>query len=278
VYNPKFLTKNKITSVSQITTSHGNTDSNKLRLIDRNDEIVYTSVAGTTGSRTILWTPVSPTAINRIIVKNCNWKDFTISYNGGTSFNPDLNFNDNNEENLYFETNDVTVTSVLITVTDTFTASDVTRCGELYIGSEIFAMASGTAGNYKINADSSQKLFNLSDGTSYKVFIRKLLKFMISLRIVTLAERDNYLDLFNRNKRETFYFIPHPVQPSLSAGLTFPFTFTGTFGSDGNFGLWDGVGCHVNWVNGFDFENFDGDVFDNGYLGNVELAQAGGLG
>ena len=280
MFNPKFLKRNKITSTSMITTSHANTDSQKLKLIDRNSEQYWQSVSGTSGDRTILITFNTAQTINRIFCQGVNWAGFTITYNGGTHFSESINVAVNSEANLYFEFDSVSASTVLITCSNTITAGATMQCGELYIGEEIFEMAAGTAGLYLVSPQTEQRILRLSDGTGYKIYVRRTTDFDIDLELVTEAERLNYLALYERNRREPFVFIPFAKKPSImGASMEFSFTFPATFTiTDDSYGQWDGVAGHYNWINPFEVENYAQNIRDNAvYRGTIKLMQAGGL-
>jgi len=247
--NPKFLSKNLITSTSMITVSSGS--STKIRLIDRNTDIQWSTVGETTGTRTITITFAAATTITRIFLQGINWKGFEIN-DGANALALET---ENAETDLYYEVNAVNITTLAFVVTETMTTGENIKCGELYAGTELFEMAAATSGVLRVSPEVAQQVFNLSDGTTYKIYVKKLFGFNIQLENITSTERTNYLNLYNRNRRETFVFIPYPKTAN-----------------------WDGVAVHCNWVNVFNIDNYDNDIIDNNYNGSIELKQAGGLG
>lgn len=249
--NPKFLTKNLITSTAMFTATSGTAQ--LIRMIDRSTETQWATVGETSGSRILIVTFSPVKQITRLIFQGINWKDFTIHFDG-VSVPSDVAITNNTETDLYYEISTTTVTSITVTVLATITSGEEMKIAEFYCGTELFEMTALTGGVKRIEPESQQKIVNLADGSCYKIFIKKLFGYALDLQNITAAERLNYLALYNRNKREPFYFIPTPATSA-----------------------WDGVGGHVNWVNAFDFDNRDGQINDNNYSGHIELKQAGGL-
>lgn len=257
---PKFLTKNQITTVDDLSDSASTTVSNKTKLIDRNREYLYMSVGSTSGSRTITWTPSlsTPRTISRIFVQGINWDSFTIKYNTSSFFSTPISFTGNTKTNLYFEFNAVAVTNVVISVSTTFPLNEVIKCGQFYAGSELYQMVNTTGGQFVITPVQKATVLTLADGTTYKTTDRLYLRNVdFELMAVSAAEKENFRTVYDYNATNPFVFIPYPA------------TSTDT---------WDGKADHYNWINGFEFDTFTDDVELNGYNGIINLAQAGGIG
>ena len=107
------------------------------------------------------------------------------------------------------------------------------------------------------SAKAQQQILTLSDGSNYKNYVRQLRDFLIRLNCVSEAERLNYVSLYERNRRETFVFIPNPATSS---------------------DTWDGLGGHYIWANEPDFDNYTDNLVANGRDVNIQLMQAGGVG
>ena len=260
IYNPEFLYKNKITDVSQLSDSASTNATNRLKILDRNDELKYGSIGAASGTRTITWTPGTPTTIDRIAILGHNFSGFKVTYNGSRNFfDPAFSVLSNTNTNTYMRFNPQTVNSVTITVTSTMESGDLIKCAEIYIGKTIFTMsdATGIGQPLAVVPAISQKLLQLSDGTYNKVFIRRSFGFQIRNVAITPAERQNYMTVFEENRRSPFVFIPNP-----------------TDGTD----TWDGILQHVHWANAPDFYNWTDDIAVNGYNVNIDLVAAGGLG
>ena len=254
-FNPKFLYKNKILSASQISDSAGTSDSNKIKLFDRNYETQYYGIGETSGTRTI--TIIVTSEITNIFLQNINWKNFTIKYDTSSTFSTPIAVTNNTESDLFFEFDSVTPTSnIAISVTQTMSSGDVLKCGQIYIGKQIFEM-DNPGGSYRIEPVTKQKILELSDGSYFKNYIRSIKNFNLQIKCVSDDERLNYKAVFDVNRRDTFVFIPRPA--------TSP-------------DVWDGVGGHYHWGNAPDFDNYTDDLFANGYDVNMQLIQAGGVG
>jgi hypothetical protein len=250
--NPKFLTKNKILSTDNLSASGSMSD---LFLIDRNDDTKWYSVGDATTPWSIVWT--SATSINRIFVQGVNWATFTIKYNSGSDFSTPISVSESTRKNFYFEFNSVSVTSVTITITALQGTDTLASATQIYFGTEYFTCADTTGGNLDIIADVAQRLVQISDGTNYKIYIRSNRNYKMELIGVTEAERTNFYNLFQVNRRDPFVFIPNPDTDATN---------------------WDGIAHHVNWINGFDLDNYTENLQINGRRGTVELAQTGGIG
>jgi hypothetical protein len=267
--NPKWYESNFIKNVSEITNSGPAVDDKiKQRIFDRNEELRYFSIGLTTGSRSIFWTTQKTVTINRFFIQNCNWEDFIIEWFDSSAFltkqfSPVLIETGNADKNLYFE-----VAEVTIDPGDTvrFIVNKIIGGGpgeatvaEIYIGAELFGLPADRIGSTGLDLapQVSQKLFDLSDGTSQKIFVRKTVNYNLPLSNVSEADKVDFENLYERNRRETFVFVPRPV----------------IFGT----GKWDGLGNHYNWANANDFLSFTANNFANGFDVNIVMLQAGGL-
>jgi hypothetical protein len=256
-YNPKFLTKNKIDDVDTISDSAGTSDQNKRYLYDRKQRFQWQSIGETAGTRTITWTPVGSKTVDRIFLQNINWKDFTIKYNTSNDFSPAIAVTGNSDENIYIEVSSQSVTNIVFSITDTISASETAKAGQIYVGEELFEIDSSSGGKLNLaRAGVQQSIIPLSDGTTNKVYVHDYIDWSLGLVVVSEANRSNYEDLYSRNRREPFAFIPYPKTQS---------------------DVWDGIGNHYNWVNPPDYYNYTDMIKDNGFNINIELRQAGGV-
>ena len=149
IFNPKFLVKNMIDAVAHLGDSAGTSDQFKRFLFDRNTDFQWESIGETSGTRTITWTPGSSQTVTRIFLQNINWKDFTIKYNTSNDFTPTINVTGNSDANVYIEVDSQAVNDIVFSITDTFTASVTAKCGQIYVGTEIFEI--NTASGGKLN-------------------------------------------------------------------------------------------------------------------------------
>jgi hypothetical protein len=253
--NPKFLTKNKISTSSSISAFGG--ASQLTRLIDRNEDTKWYSTGDTTTPWTIVWTPDFATSINRIFVQGVNWATFTIKYNTSSDFSTAITATGSAETDFYFEFNAVSVTNVTITITALQGTDTLASASQIYCGTEYFTISSSTGGNKEAIASAAQRIIQMADGTNYKIFIRSNRNYRLDLIAVSETERTNFYNLYQTNRREPFVFIPNP---------------------DTDSSTWDGVAHHVNWINGFDFDNYYENLQANGRRAVVELSQTGGIG
>lgn len=251
---PKFLYANRILK-DNITVSSGT--ANKAKLVDRNEDQVFSAI-GESGALTVSVTFPTPRDINRIFIQNTNIKNFTITYNSGSAFTPSLAVTNNAVANLYYEvTKVVAATGIKIVVTTTQDSGEA-YIGQFYAGLEIFEFA-GTIGNEGDDWKSGsvkQTILEMSDGTTQKVFVRRLLNISLDLINLSDAERTNFWTAYDENKRNAIVFIPYPSDVG---------------------GTWDGWGGHYNWTNAFEFYNYAEGTSLNGWKGHIDLVQAGGV-
>jgi hypothetical protein len=246
-----------IDNVDSIVDSAGSDDANKRKLYDRNEEQQWYSVGETAGTRTITWTPASPKTVDRILLQNINWKDFTIKYNTSNNFTPTIAVTGNSDTNIYLEVASQAVTNIVFSITDTITASEEAKAGQIILGEEYFEIGANEGGNLNLaQPDVKQSIIPLSDGTFNKIYVRKIINWALELICVPSANRQNYIDLYEKNRQEPFVFIPYPKTQS---------------------DVWDGIGNHYHWTNPADFYNYTESIIDNGFNVNIEMSQAGGI-
>lgn len=271
--NPKWYESNFIKNVSEIITEPTAIDDKiKQRVFDRNEELRFFSIGKTTGTRRIDWHPPGLVVVSRFFIQNCNWKDFRIiwrdeSMGGFNNFSgiPTPLTNTNDEKNLYFETTptiiDGTTGDFIRFQVDDIIGGDPGEMtvAEIYVGNELFGLPADRIGStgLVIAPQVSQQLFDLSDGTTQKIFVRKTVNYNLPLSNVSEDDRVDFENLYERNRRDTFVFVPRPV----------------IFGT----GKWDGLGNHYNWANANDFLSFTANNFANGFDVNMVMMQAGGL-
>jgi len=279
MYSPRFCYANYITS-DDITVA-SNTAA-KDRLIDRNPERRWVS---TSGDETATFTFAMTDEIDTIVIENTNMLDFTIKYDTSTDFTPALSDSvvsggtinivdgDNNflvdgsanyvvaagiatkiYNSFYFKVSAVTPsTNVVITVTAT-TDSTACKAGQAFVGKEILELAS--AGSMRIQPQLKQYNKDMSDGTINKIYVRTTFAYDLTLNNVTAQERANLLLLSDINRRASFFFIARP-----------------SMGDD----TFDGLCGHMNWINGFDLNNYYNDIKGNGFTGVMKMRQASGI-
>ena len=194
--------------------------------------------------------------VDRIILRDINFKSFKIYYNSnsanlfsmtgsvtGTSF-----WTGNSETSLYLICATVTnISSIFIEATATMIADEEKACGEFYISRKYFTMEyNPNAENYNPKFYGKQFSHEMSDGGNIVYYIAKKFQAEIELKYISETEHNNFLDLYNENIN--FLFSPFP---------------TGT--------NWDNKIYNVNWVGDFNFEKFSDNVKNNGYSGKILL-------
>jgi len=254
VKSATFLYKNYITSIDQLTVS-SNT-ANRKQLINRNEETKFYAIGEGTGL-TITWNPGSSKTINRIFLQNTNIKACTIKYNSNAvNFSPAISVSGNEKPNLYFEMSDQSVDDVTVTVTDTIDGGGV-RIGQMYIGKELYEIATTIGGTLRHVPDVQQTINVMSDKTTQKVYVRRLRHYELGLVKVSTSNREYFETIYDENRRGTVVFVPYPAT-----------------GAD----TWNGWAGHYNWVNAPDMDNYTRDLPENGYDINIVLQQACGVG
>lgn len=255
-YTEEFLKKNKLTAISQVTTNAGgDTDLNKLKLLDKKAILQWGSISKTSANWTI---DIAITeAVDRIILMNHNFASFTIKYDTSNNFSTAISVSGSTATNHYFRFNSVTPsTNINIVVTALQGSDTIARLGQLIITETIFNMSSYTSGRSHVVPSVSQVLTKLSDGAYQKDFKNTLYGFRINLESVTLTERANYKTVYDYNRLQPFFFIKRP--------------------DDGE--TWDGVAGHVHWANADEIWDETDGLKANGYNVSCQLVPAGGIG
>ena len=227
---------------------------NLKRLYDRNENRKWYS-SETSGETILNLVAASAIATTRIIIQNCNWKTFTITYNDETAFSTPIAVTGSTHKNYYFEFTSVSISELSIIITDTHTASDNREVGQIYLGTELMEWASTYTDDIKIGGDGKIIMNKLSDGTYFKSYIRDALQFNVKLQAVPVAEKTNFRTIYETNRINTIVFVPNPR------------TQTDEF---------DGIAPHVNWGNNWDIVDYHRGLEANGYDGAIKLYQAGG--
>lgn len=254
---PVFATKNLINDVALITDNGSTSDEIKTRIFDRNEEIRYFPVGVTTGDRITSFGPFTSTPpVSVIFVQNCNWEDFEITHDA-SPFSPAISITGNTRKNLYFEVSNV-VTDVEVKVTAIFGGgSGLAKMGEFYLGEKLFSISGNISSpGIDVVPNTAQSIFELSDGTTKKNYIRKTLNYNVPLTIVSESDRLDFENLYEINRVDSFVYINRPALIPDN---------------------WDGQANHYNWTNSNDFFNFTEDINVNGFNVNIVLGQAGGI-
>lgn len=257
-YAPIFGKRNNIDDVDHLADSAGTDDSVRRKVFDRNKERQWSSVGEVAGTSTLTYTPGSSKNARLIAVQNHNLKAFTIKYNTSTDFSPAISVSGNTTETShFFLVTEQAFNNVVVSITDTITAGETRKIGQLYISEEIYTIPDSMAGNLNL-PDPRQKssIIPLSDGTFNNAYVRSVLNWNLFMQNVTAAERTSIKGIFDYHRRSPFFFIPRPATPADS---------------------WDGIGEHMIWANAPDFERFTEDHAVGGYDVNIQMLQAGGI-
>lgn len=257
-YAPIFGKKNHIDDVDHIADSAGNADSLKRKLFDRNTDFQWKSTGETAGTSTITYTPSASKNARLICVQNHNWKAFTIKYNTSVDFSPAISVSGNTSETShFFLVTEQAFNTLDIAVTDTITAGELRKAGQIYVSEELYTIPDSMPGDLNLPQPvQKNSIIPLSDGTVNNVYVRNLFNWNLPIFHATAAERANFITIFEYHRRNNFFFIPRPRTPSDS---------------------WDGIGNHMIWANAPDYYTLSGEFEDDGYTINMELLQAGGI-
>ena len=265
-YCPIFATRNLITDVSELDGDISPLNANKVadssmrKLFDRNPEVQMITTGfqypPTQGPFQITWTPSAAKTVDIIAIQNHNADTITIDYNGTglplwKSIGPG-----NTETDILVLPSSQSVTSIEFKFIETINSNEEFKIGQIYIGEILYTIPDDMAGNLNL-PDSVQKnsLIPLSDGTQDNVFTKSNLHWNLIMKHMTAAERLSIKDIYDYHKRSPFFFIPRPATPN---------------------DAWDGIGQHMLWANGPDFEQYSSDFADDGYDCLIRMLPAGG--
>lgn len=256
-YGPIFGKKNLIDDVDTIADSASTDDNIRRKLYDRNNEIQYSSIGETAGTSTITWTPSSAKTVDMIAVIGHNLSDFTIKYNTSLDFTSAIAVVSGTETSHLFIVSSQSVTNIVITITGTITAGETRNIGQIYFGERLYTVPDDMAGNSNLpNPVQKNSIIPLADGTANNVYVREILNWSLKLKLATVAERAEFIDIFRYHRTSPFFFIPRPATPSDS---------------------WDAVGNHYIWANAPDYYRYSEDTAVSGFDINIKMLQAGGI-
>ena len=257
IYGPIFGEKNLIEDVDHLSDSAGTNDNVRRKIYDRNNEIKYQTVGETAGTSTITWTPGSSKTVDMIAVIGHNWDTYTIKYNTSSDFTSAISESSYTFENSLYLVNSQAVNNIVISITATQTAGETRKAGQIYFGERLYTIPDDMAGNSNLPAPiQKNSLIPLADGTWNNVYVRTIINWNLVLNLVTTAERDNFIDIFNYHRRNPFFFMPRPADDSDE---------------------WDGIGNHYLWSNAPDYYRYSEDHGVSGYDVRMNLLQAGGI-
>ena len=251
--NVRFLSKNYITSITDLTSTTG-TD-NLVYLIDRNENTQWigTGVTGT-GTEVITWF-LGTTTINRLYIKNHNLDTYSFYYNENpaNTFTPDISVTGNTGDNSYHEVGTQTINSITLymgTLVGGTTIAGAKKVGELYYGTQQFEAESNPVAE-SFDQYKSKKGFDLemADGGVKSIWLADKYKANVTFDFVSTSALTDFKDLYNGHSE--FVFLTKPVS-------------TGTG--------WNGDAWHVNWVGDFHGMNLTGGLTETvGYTINLDL-------
>ena len=251
----KFLKQNFVNTTTAISVPVGT--ASVVNLIDRRRSTVW-QTSGYSGSTavTIVWTPSTTQTVSRITLRNNNFEQFRIFYDGVTAnvFSPDIIATSNTASDLYFEFSTQAVASVTLQIDTTFPAGNEKELGELYIGDEWLEFP------HNPNSDNYNPIFyrkgldqEMSDGGIVEYFLAKKFRAEMNIAFATETERDEFETVFDAH--EPFDFIPYPING---------FTTTSQ---------WDGDQYEVVLTGDLDIFKVSSNVLGNGYNINLGIAE-----
>ena len=254
----EFLRKNLVNTTTQFTIANGTATVSNCFRRDKRFQFLSDGMANdlTTTSITISFDATS--TVSRIGLQECNYKDFTIFYNGATAstFNLSTTANTtvsdwsaNDQTSLYLHCNPVACTSVTFDILSTQTADSEKAIGLLYLTEEHFVFGRDpSAKNYRLKNQQKRVEHKMSDG-GYKIHnLDNKYQASIKFKYIDGTFRDNLETLYNRT--DDFIFAPFG-------------TSTG----------WDGIMFSCVWSGPFDFLSFSEDAIATGYSGSISLKE-----
>lgn len=198
------------------------------------------------------------TTIDRLVLREMNWKDFTVFYNGATANTFDItstgsttttDFSTNSETSMFIKVDSVDVTSVTFDISSTIVADSEKAVGEIVLSTKrlVFPRLPSSR-EYKPVFDFEQKEHRLSDGGTRIHNIQSKFSANISYQNITESFRDSLLDVYE--DQETVIFAEWE-------------TMTG----------WNEVFFEAVWSGPFDFYKYSDNATEAGYSGTIRLKE-----
>jgi len=197
------------------------------------------------------------TTISKLALKDINYKEFKIFYNGLTANTlaltvgntTTLSYISNSDTSMYFSFTTVQASSITIEAKSTQTANEEKVLGFFYVSDSYLTFDRiPAAGNYSPKVDAKQIVHEMSDGGTKIHNIAKKMAIDLSFKHLTLAEKDSLRTIYDL--QDVFYFCPFPTTTA-----------------------WDGILFEANWVGDFDFEKYSDNAIASGFSGAMKLKE-----
>jgi hypothetical protein len=254
----EFLTKNAIETSTSLSVSTGTITAANMLTSDIRRQFRSDGDNSDSTTTTITVTFDAATTINRIALRETNFKNFRIFYDGLTANAFSLttantstsSWSSNSATSLFLRTNDVTCSSVTLQCTETMEANREKALGQLILTSlDLELSRLPSAKDYDPLIDRNEVVHELSDGGSRLQFVRGRYSMKMKLKYVTEQLREDLRTIFNDDQTRIFC----------------PFgTSTG----------WDNVIFDAIWVGNFDFLQYADDAIGAGFSGTISLKES----
>jgi len=253
----EFLTSNYIDTITSITY-----DSNTItvsNIIDPDLTFQYVSQGYSDDSLTtsLTFTLDATTSVDRIYLKEMNFKEFSVFYNGSTANTLNLsegitttsNWTNNEDEHLYLKFDTITCNSITLDITKTIIPNKEKAIGYFSINKlKLNFPQIPSAKGYKPTIEPEETVHKMSDGGSRLHFLKEKWSAKIQLQNITKDFRDDLKDVWSDHAN--FDFIAFETNTS-----------------------WDGVSFNVIWPGKFDFYTYSDSAVDSGFTGSITLKE-----
>ena len=257
----EFIKANYLDTSTQLVVN-SNTSSAE-NIIDRDQAVQYFSQGfnNDTTTTTIRINFDETLSVSRIAILGCNWKSFTVFYNGATANTFSLtstgattssNFTTNSETSLFLRATAVNCTSVSFDVKSTQVSNSEKAVGHIILSdTHIVFPIIPSAKNYTPDVVPKQIVHTLSDGGTRTHTVKDKLATKIKLQYISQSFRDDLKTLFDLHTN--FIFAPFG-------------TTTG----------WDEYIFDCVWPGKFEFFKYSDDAATAGFTGSIELKETPG--
>jgi hypothetical protein len=255
--NFKFMHQNYAATTTQLYVNSGTLTAPNL--IDRDRTTRWISVGYDSNTTSVIRISLTAaTAVSRIFVCGCNWSAFRVFYDGITAnvFNPDIQINTQDADNLFFEFATQTVASVTFEVMTTAPISNEKYATEIYLGNDYFELSRNPdASNYNPRYYKKGRELEMADGGIVSIFVGNKFQADISLNYVEATIASYLSNLYGLHN--PFYFVPFAVNGFTTVSLE----------------QWDGQAYETNWTGNYNFLKIADNNIINGFVGEFTLAE-----
>lgn len=253
----EFITSNYIDTITSITYDSNTITVSNILDPDLTFQYVSQGYADDSLTTSLTFNLDMITSVDRIQLKEMNFKEFTIFYDGATSSTLTLtegattvsDWTNNEDEHLYLKFDTIACSSITIDIKKTITQNKEKAIGYFSINKlKLNFPQIPSAKGYKPTIEPEETVHKMSDGGSRIHFLKEKWNAKIKLENITENFRDDLKEVWSEHA--DFVFVSFETNTS-----------------------WDGISFNVIWPGKFDFYTYSDSAVDAGFSGSITLKE-----